>query len=284
MVTASTAVPEAALPAERRSRQGHQLRRQINLVRELAFTQFKLKYTGSVLGYVWSLLKPLMIFAIMYVVFARIFKISATTPHFPLQLLLGIIVWSFFAESVSTAISCIVANTGLVKKAFFPRPILVISSSLSACMTFIINLSLVVVIFTALRQTDLGWRSLAILPLMVELYALILGISLLLSAMFVFYRDTGHIWEVGSQVVFYGSAVVFPLTPAFLGNLVKVIALNPMAQIIEDTRHALVSTSVPWTSDILGAAAVVPFLIVVLIVLVGYRAFSQLSPRFAEAL
>jgi ABC-2 type transport system permease protein len=257
-----------------------------SLTRELAFTQFKLKYTGSVLGYVWSLAKPVMIFAIMYAVFSRLLRGAGTGPHFAFQLLLGIVIWNFFSESISNATNVVASNGGLIKKAFFPRATLVVASSLSAFITFTINILLIVAIATPFGQMELGWRSLAIFPLIFELYLLILGLGMLLSSLFVFYRDIGHIWEVTSQAMFYASAVVFPLSSTFLSTRDRqILALNPVAQIIEDSRHALVTPEALWTVNILPSwTAAIPLLVVLLSVAVGYRVFQRLSPRFAEYL
>jgi ABC-2 type transport system permease protein len=276
---------------------GGGMRRHLNLTRELAVTQFKLKYTGSVLGYLWSLLKPMMIFAIMYAVFDRLLRAGAVSDRFTLQLLVGIVLWTFFAETTGTAVNAIVVNGNLINKASFPRIILVIASSLTALMTFVINLTLIVVIAGAARGLSLGWHSLVVFPLLIELYALVIGISLILSALFVFYRDLGHIWEIFVQLLFYGSAVVFPLTPLILCRpapksptgscaVVKLVASNPVAQIIEDVRHALVTQDprVPWTATILGRGIVVPLLVVAALAVVGVAVFRRLAPHFSENL
>jgi ABC-2 type transport system permease protein len=265
---------------------GGRMGRHLNLTRELAVTQFKLKYTGSVLGYLWSLLKPMMVFAIMYAVFDRLLHAGRTSDRFTLQLLIGIVIWTFFSETTVTAVNAIVVNGNLINKASFPRAILVIASSLTALMTFAINLSLIVVIAGAARQLSLGWHSLLAVPLLIELYALVIGISLILSALFVFYRDLGHIWEIFTQLLFYGSAVVFPLSRDILHSKVELVALNPVAQIIEDLRHALVTQDprVPWTATILGPATPVPPLIVLVVLVIGVLLFRRLAPHFSESL
>ncbi len=276
-----TSVTSARAVVTRTTRTGWT--RHYNLVRELALTQFKLKYTGSVLGYCWSLIKPLLLFGIMYAIFGYLFKLGKTSPNFPVQLLLGIVAWNFFAETTGTAMSAIASNGNLIRKAFFPRSILVLASSLSAFITFVINSVLIVVIATPLGGMSLGWRSLAAPLLVFELYALILGLSMLLSSLFVLYRDLGHIWEVTSLVLFYGSAVVFPfsLIPARLQHLA---ALNPIAQIIQDLRHALVTPKVPWMEQLVGIEYIAPFAICLAVIALGIWTFRRLSPRFAEEL
>jgi ABC-2 type transport system permease protein len=261
------------------------LRRSLALTRELAVTQFKLKYTGSVLGYLWSLLKPAAIFGINYAVFAVLLNAGRNTVNFPLQLLFGIVVWSFFAETVATSMSAIVMNGHVIRKAYFPRYILVIAASVTASFTFLINFALVIVGAVIARRLDLQLHSLLAIPLIVELYLLILGLSLILASFFVFYRDLGHIWEIFSQLLFYGSAIVFPLAVVPVRFRVF-IGMNPIAQVVEDIRHALVSSSptVPWTAEVTGALFVVPLLISIGVFAVGVLVFQRLSSRFAESL
>lgn len=257
------------------------LQRDAALTRELAWTQFKLKYTGSILGYLWSLLKPAMLFAILYVIFVQIFR--QTAQEFAVQLLVGVVVFTFFVESTSSAMSSIVGNAGLIQKAYFPRAILVVASSLTASMTFVINLALVTVVATPLGHMHLGLRSLMVIPLVAELYVMALGLSLLLSSLFVFYRDLGHIWEILTQIIFYASAVVFPVSRVPERFRVAFF-LNPMAQIIEDIRHALVLPEIPSTVAVVGRNAAIPIAIAVLLLAIGIATFRSLSPSFAENL
>ena len=257
--------------------------RNLNLVRELATTQFKLKYTGSVLGYVWSLLKPLMLFGVMYAVFGYLFHLSRNAVDFPVQLLMGIVIWNFFGETTGTAMSSIASNGSLIRKASFPKIILVIASSLSALVTFLINLALIVIVATPLGGMEIGLRTLAVPLFLVELYVFIVGLSMLLASLFVFFRDLGHIWEVASLVLFYGSAVVYTFTyiPA---KLQPWAALNPVAQIIEDVRHALVTPTAPWLYSLVGWRYLLPFGVVLLALALGMFTFWRLSSRFAEEL
>ena len=264
--------------------------RNLNLVRELAITNFKLKYTGSALGYLWSLVKPLMLFGIMDAVFAHLLRAGTGAPQFDVQLLFAIVIWNFFTEATSTAISSIANSAHLIRKAFFPRWILVFSSTLTALMTFLINAALIIVITVAIGKMSLGVRSLLAPLYFVELVALITGISMLLAALFVFYRDIGHIWEILSLVLFYASGIVFPFTifvtepgvhPArdlwFAG-------LNPVAQIVQDLRAALVDPGIHPTVHYLGVWYAVPLLLVAATVILGYTVFHRLTPRFAESL
>jgi ABC-2 type transport system permease protein len=261
------------------------VRSNLNLTRELAVTTFKLKYTGSVLGYAWSLVKPLLIFGMTYLVFAVFLLRGRTNPNenFPVELLLGIVVWTFFAEATATSTAAVVANAHILRKAYFPRWILVVASTLSVTMTLTVNMVLVIVIGLPLGWFHVGLHTLVLPLLFVELYVLVVGIGLLLSTLYVFYRDVAHVWEILLQALFYGSAVVFPFS-LIPGRFRTLIAFNPMAQIIEDMRRALVSQVIPWSSQVLGPLLIVPIGAVLVIFGLGFIVFTRRSPHFGEAL
>jgi ABC-2 type transport system permease protein len=256
--------------------------RYANLVRELALTNFKLKYTGSMLGYLWSLMKPLMYFAILYVIFVEFF--GQRQHNFPLQLLVAIVLFTFFSECTSASLTSIAANGHLIRKAYFPLSALVVAGSVTALLTLLINFSLIVAVAMPLGKLHLGMRSLAAPFLILELYVLSLGVGMLLAAAFVFFRDLGHIWEVLVQLLFYGCGVVFPAlaVPPYWRH---VFFLNPIAQIIEDLRHAVVTPDVPWTMSLAGPVAyVVPIGLTLLLFVAGLAVFRRLAPAFAESL
>ena len=263
----------------------------INITRELAVTAFKLKYTGSVLGYAWSLLKPLMIFGIMYFVFNDLLGTGKGTVDFPLQLLVGVVLWTFFSETTSSAVGSVASNGTLVQRASFPKSILVLATAATASMTFLINISLIVVVAAPLGQLHLGLQSLVAIPLVLELGALTLGVSLLVACLFVFFRDLGHLWDILLQVLFYGSAVVFPIVSTaqrlpLTGGIRLMLLMSPLTQIIEDMRHALVTPRAPWTVQIVGGAGrfLIPIGFVVLTLIAGVVLFRRLAPTFAENL
>ena len=258
------------------------LRINLNLTRELAVTSFKLKYTGSTLGYAWSLVKPLLIFGMTYAVFVKVLRTGAGDRSFPVELLLGIVLWTFFADATGSAVGAIVANGQIIRKAYFPRWIVVVASTLSATMTLAVNLALVVLIGLPLGWFSVGLQTLLVPVLFLELYMLVVGIGLLMSALFVFYRDLGHVWEISLQLLFYASAIVFPLT--LVSQHFAFAAANPVAQIVEDMRRALITPAIPWSASILGAWEIVPCVLVCAILLGGYLVFRRLTPRFGESL
>ncbi|GAC1337376.1 MAG: ABC transporter permease [Candidatus Dormibacteria bacterium] len=260
-------------------------RRNLSLTLELAVTQFRLRYTGSVLGYAWSLLRPFFIFGINYIVFIYILKVKGT--EFGTQLLVGIVAWTFFSEGTSAALTSIASNGHLLRKAAFPRVVLVVAAMLTALFTFMINLTLVILLTTALGHMHLGWRSLWAVPLLMELTLLATGAGLLLSALFVSFRDVGHLWDIFSQLLFYGSAIVFPFSFLQRGRVLPhLVGANPVAQIIEDLRRALVidDPSVPWIATVDGWLFVVPLLLVAAALGGGWWVFRRLSPTFAESM
>jgi ABC-2 type transport system permease protein len=260
--------------------------RTFNLTRELAITQFKLKYTGSALGYVWSLVKPLMLFGIMYLVFSVLLKTGGNDKDFPVELLFGIVIWTFFVESTTLAMNAIAGAGELIRKAYFPRWILVVSSTASAALSFVINTLLVVLVTLLIGKLHLSWSSLLAPLYYVELVVLVLGLSLLLSALFVFFRDLGHIWEIASLVLFYGSAIIYPFqrVPNWLRHIA---GLNPVLQIVQDVRHSLVDAAnplIPSMVTAIGPLVIVPILSTVVVLGVGFLVFNRLTPKFAEAL
>ena len=172
------------------------------LLKELTKTDFKLRYQGSVLGYLWALLRPLMMFAIMYVVFAKLLKFGGDIPHYPVYLLVGTTMWSFFTECTSQGIQSIVQRGDLIRKIAFPKYIVVMSATFTAVINMLINL-VVIVIFAFINGVTPSWSWVLVPISMLELYALSLGIALLLGSINVKYRDVTSIWDVLVQALFY---------------------------------------------------------------------------------
>lgn len=255
------------------------------LLRQLVVTDFKLRYQGSVLGYAWSLLRPLLLFLILYLVFVKGLKIGSTIPHFPIYLLLGIVMWNFFSEMTSQSLGSIVTRGDLIRKIRIPRWIIVLSSSFSALINLGLNL-LVVLVFMIINHVD-PMRTALIFPiLLVEAYMLALGISLFLSAAFVKYRDINYIWEVVLQAGFYLTPIIYPLSIVTDPTIRKIIMLNPMAQIIQDARNVLVTKETITIAEIYGTsrARLISFGIVIVIFLVGFLYFRRSAKHFAENL
>ncbi len=253
------------------------------LLRELVRTDFKLRYQGSAIGYAWSLLRPLMLFAILYVVFVEFLKLGRDIPHFPVYLLLGIVLWSFFSEMTNQSLSSVVARGDLIRKIRIPRWIIVLSSSVSALINLGLNL-LVVVVFMVIDGVDLTHAVLWFPFVLVEIYILALGVSLFLAAAFVKYRDVSHIWEVVLQAMFYVTPILYPLVLVTNISLQKLILINPMAQAIQDARNLLVSSETLTIAEVFhsSAARLVPLGISVLVLILGVLYFKREAKYFAE--
>lgn len=251
------------------------------ILREMVSTDFKVRYQNSVLGYLWSLLKPLFLFAILYVVFTYIIPLGKGVDHYPVYLLTGVVLWSFFVEATTMGTYSVVMHGDLIRKINIPRYLVVIASSLSALIN--LGLSLIVIFIFALLNGIMpafGW--LLLIPLIVELYIFALGVSFLLSALFVKFRDVSYIWEIVIQAGFYATPIIYPLinVPA---NLHKWFFLNPIAQIIQDARYVLVTdTSITIWSTIHSYKVLIPFAIIVITVIVGGLYFKRHSKYFAE--
>ena len=239
------------------------------LLKELVKTDFKLRYQGSVLGYLWAVLRPMMLFAILYIVFAKILKMGGDIPHYPVYLLAGTVLWSFFSECTSQGIQAIVARGDLLRKISFPKWILVVSATVTALNGVTPNL---------------GWLFVPFVIL--ELYILALGISFFLGAINVKYRDISSIWEVFMQALFYAVPVIYPITMVASASpfAAKVFLLNPIAQVIQDVRYFLITDQAITTWNYLSERLyyLIPLSIVLLVILLGGIYFRKRSKYFAE--
>lgn len=252
------------------------------ILREVIITNFKVRYQGSALGYLWSLLKPLFMFAILYVVFTQVFKVGDGIEHYPVYLLLGIVLWSFFTEATTTGLSSIVDSGELIRKISIPRYLIVIASTISALIN--LGLSLIVVfIFAIISQVPLQLSWLLLPLLIVELTVLALGLAFLLSATFVRLRDISYIWEVILQAGFYITPIIYPLQKVTDPTFQKIILLNPVAQIVQDARQLFVTNDAITGWELGGVLlGVIPIIIVILLFIAGAAHFKRQSKTFAE--
>jgi ABC-2 type transport system permease protein len=253
------------------------------LLSELVRTDFKLRYQGSVLGYAWSLLRPLLLFLILYVVFVKFLRIGSSVEHYPIYLLLGIVLWDFFNEMTSQSTTSIVGRGDLIRKIRIPRWIIIISSSLSALINLGLNL-IVVAAFMIFNKVDLLETALWAPLILVEIYLFALGISLFLSAAYVKFRDVSYIWEVVLQAGFYLTPILYPLAVITNQTLQKLIMINPMAQAAQDLRYAVVTHQSATIYSVFqgGYYKFIPFVIVAIVFIGGLLYFKKESKYFAE--
>ena len=254
------------------------------LLRELVVTDFKLRYQGSVLGYTWSLLKPLFLFAMMYVVFGVLVKLG-NIEHFSVYLLLGIILWSFFTEATNQGMVSIISRGDIIRKIKFPKYIIVLSTTISALVNLTLNL-VIVAILMAFNGVELHFSAILFPLYIIELYILAVGLAFWLSALNVKYRDTSHIWEIVMQAAFYAIPIIYPLSVVIEKSALAahILLLNPVAQAIQDARYSLITheTVTVWNLFDNKLFILIPFALVVGVFVVGVLYFKKHSKNFAE--
>jgi ABC-2 type transport system permease protein len=280
---------------------GDDLRRFVSLTWTLATTDFKLIYFGSVLGYVWSLVRPLLFFTVLYLVFSQIFQVGKGVPDYSVQLLLAIIIWTFFLQATSGCVQCLLAREALLRKMRFPRLVIPLAVVLTAAFQLVTNLVPIVVFALASGVTPrIYWLEIPVLLALVALLAA--GFGMLLSVLFVRFRDIQPIWDVGSQVLFYASPIIYPVyyytaggrgkgpPPGFvLHGLGRVLMMNPIASLIAQARHALVFGTEgqnPSAAYALGGweFIAIPLGIIAVVFVLGVWVFNREAPRISENL
>lgn len=253
------------------------------ILREMVATDFKIRYQGSALGYLWSILKPLLLFAVLYVLFTYIAPIGQGVEHYGVSLLVGIVFWNFFAETTMVGASSVVANGDLIRKVSIPRYLVVIASSVSALINLF--LSLIVVFLFALVNGVMPQPSWLLLPLVViELFLLSISIAFILATAYVKFRDVTYIWEVALQVGFYASAIIVPMSivPSHVHDW---FFMNPIVQIVQDARLLLIQGAnniTIWNTVDNPLVRALPFLMIILLGAIGYLYFRARSKYFAE--
>ena len=253
---------------------------------ELVKTDFKLRYQGSFLGILWSVLKPLLLFLVMYLVFVKFLKFTDGTKTYPIVLLLGIALWGFFTEATSVGMNAIVSRGDLLRKINFPKYIIIISSMSSALISLSINL-IVVLIFGLISGVDFTWKALLAPFSIIQLFILAMGVSLILSTLYVKFRDISHIWDVILQICFYSIPIIYPLSLVsnFHPEVAKVMMLNPIAQSIQDVRYSLIApqtTPTTWSTINNIWISLIPVVLTVVVVIIGIIYFRKSSKTFAE--
>ena len=261
------------------------------VLRGLVKTDFRLRYQGSFLGIAWSVLKPLMMFCVMYVVFGKFLRMSDGTSTYPVVLLLGISSWQFVTESTSIGLRSVVERGDLLRKIHFPNYIVVVSATMGAMISYAINL-VVVLVFALIARVQFTWR-VVLLPInIIELYAVTLGLTLIMATLYVYFRDIAHIWEVLQQVIFYTMPIIYPLSyvtdrGGILATLARMELLNPFAQAIQDIRHNFIAPETQptiWNQFSNPAVKAIPIVLTLLCLGLGIYLFRRNSRRFAEVM
>ncbi|MDX6648934.1 MAG: type transport system permease protein [Solirubrobacteraceae bacterium] len=258
-------------------------RRFVHLTRTLAVQDFKLRFFGSTLGYLWQLMRPLLLFGVLYLVFTQAIKLGASAKHFPVVLLTAIVLFTFFAEATSAAVTSVLDRESLVRKIHFPRLVVPSAVVLTALFNLALNLIAVAIFMLATGvEPRASWVQLPVLIGLLTVFAA--GTAMLLSALYVRMRDIRPIWEVVLQVLFYASPIIYVIETVQSHSLRRFMLLNPLAAIIQQVRHAVIDPSAPSAAAAAGGSArlLVPLAIIVGAFGFGYWVFDREAPRIAE--
>ena len=270
------------LPTRTRTRG---LRYYLRVVRIVGVIDFKAKYAGAVLCYVWSVIKPLTYFGVLWLVFAHLLRTANQTQDFAVFLLIGILLFTFFNEMVGVMLTSIVEGGSILRRLSFPPILVPLSASVGIFITFLVNLSVIILIIGIQRVSPrLEW--LLVPPLLVELYVFCLGLGLFVAAAYVRFRDVNQIWELASQLLFFASAIFYPV--GILPDWAQKVAfLNPFLQIMQDVRYVVLGSSGPndlTAADVYAGAGgrAIPIALAVLIFVGGLTFFRRDGRYFAE--
>ena len=260
------------------------LRHFFHVTRALTATEFKLRYFGSVLGYLWTVLRPLMLFGVLYVVFTHVVRFGDEVPHYPVVLLAAIVIFNFYSEATSGGLGSLVARENLLRKVSFPRAAVPISVSMTAAANLALGL-FVVFVFAVIDGVDpaLGW--VGFLACALGAVVLATALAVLLSLLFVRYRDVQPIWEVALQLLFWGTPIIYTIesVPA---DFQELIMMSPLAVLIQQGRHWLVPESTESAAQAIGdpVLLLVPLALFVALLAITALTFRRLAGRLAEEL
>jgi ABC-2 type transport system permease protein len=268
---------------------GGDFRRFLQLTFTLARTDFKLKFYGSVLGYFWQLMRPLMLFGVLYLVFVQFVRLGGeTVPHYAAMLLMGIVTYTFFASATGASVAAVLNREQLVRKIEFPRLVIPLSVVLVAYFDLLLNY-IAVFIFVLANGVEPRWTWLELIPLLLGLGVLATGIAMLLSALYVRFRDMAPIWDVMLQVSFYTSPILYPIEVVEREageDVTQAMMLNPLTAILQEIRHAVIDPNAASAGQAAGGWEwiLIPVGITVGLFALGFWVFNREAPRIAEEL
>ncbi len=263
-------------------------RRFVSLSYLMARTEWKLRFFDSLLGYLWTLVRPLLFFGVLYVVFSVIIDIDAGVPHYPALLLTGMVLYLFFVEATSRALTSMVDSENLVRKVHFP--LMAIPASALLIAVFGLALNMIVLAFFVLVngvEPRLTWLELPLI--LVPLIVLALGTSAGLAALYVRARDLNPIWDVTTQALFYLTPIIYPIqlvVDRAGENAANLLMINPLAAIVQQARHAIVGSSQPTAAEAIGGTVrlLIPLGITLAIAVGGCWLFARWAADTVEDL
>lgn len=246
-----------------------------HIIRELVISEFKLRYQNSYLGYFWTLVKPLLLFGVIYLVFSVFMQ--SPVENYAIYLLLGVLVWNFFTEATLIGMNTFINKRDLVTKIYFSRAALIIASTISSLITLLLNF-IIFLVFMAAARIMPGPEALFFLLYLAEMYFIATGVTFILASLYIHFRDLQHIWEILLQIGFWLTPIVYPMTivPTIYH---RYIYLNPLARIIEYARDIFIRHHIPS----LYLNVVLLFMTAV-IFFAGYAIFKTQEKKIAENL
>jgi len=265
---------------------GQDAGRFVALTRTLTLTDFRLKFYGSALGYLWQLIRPLLLFGVLYFVFTHFIKFGKGVQHYPAMLLMGIVLYGFVSEAIANAVESVVAREPLVRKIQFPRLVIPASVVSTALLNLLLNL-IAVFGFAFINGVDPKWSWLELPLILLACVLFTSGIAMIVSALYVRYRDVKPITDVFLQILFYATPIFYPVSKISDETLRHaLVMLNPFATIVVWADHSIVDKGAPSPSEAAGGAVnlLVPLAIVLALVGIGFWIFNRESPRIAEEL
>jgi ABC-2 type transport system permease protein len=260
-------------------------RRMIHLSWTLSYLEFRLKFFGSVLGYVWQLARPLLLFGVYYVVFTQFVNLSQDVKFYAPMLLMGVMLYQFWAEVTSASVRAVVDRENLVRKIHFPRIVIPLSVTLTGLLNLVVNL-IAVGIFIELAGVPWRWSFLQFIPVLGVLVAFSFGLAMLLSALFVRYRDVQPIWDVVTMAAFYATPLLYPLEAVKIEWARTLIMYNPLAVVAQQIRHAVFDPEAATAAGAIGGwgKLMIPLALVAGTFAFGLWYFNRAAPDVAENL
>ncbi len=252
-------------------------RRSLDLLVLISVNEFRRSYLGTALGYLWSIARPLLLFAVLLVVFTQAFDLGDRVQQYPVLLLFNIVLFGFFQEGTTQAVSSIVSQESVVRKTQFPRLVIPLAVVVTSAFNLGVNL-VVVFVFLLAYGVDPMWTWLLLPLILAALFAFTTAVATMLSALYPRFRDTAIIWGVGVTALFYATPVLYPID-VLSGRLRELVSLNPLTPLFGLARKWVIDPSAPAPDLWL-----VPIVVFVLVGVVAAWVFNREAPRIAEAL
>jgi ABC-2 type transport system permease protein len=260
-------------------------RRAWDLLYLMAVTDFKRTYFGTMLGYLWSVGRPLMLFGVLLVVFTKALHIQSHVPHYPVLLLMNIVLFGFFQQGTITALPSIVSREAIVRKTQFPRIVIPVAAVLTALFDIGLNL-IVTFIFILSFGVQPMWTWLLLPVVIALLLVFTVAVAMILSSLYPRFRDLSIIWTVVSTALFYGTPVIYSLDAIHSHTMARIIAMNPLTPILALARRWIIDPHAPSPAALSGGIArlLIPIAIYLGICAAAVIVFRREAPRIAEAL